>query len=202
MLKRSFDVSVALLLLFALAPIEVAVAVAVKVVSGSPVIYRAVRTGRGGETFTMYKFRTMTSSDSQGDVKLTPHGDSRVTSIGRFLRRFRLDELPQLWNVVKGDMSLVGPRPEDPRYVAHYKEQFQPLLKLRPGITGPATVAFRDEGLLLAQSDDPVDTYLNEILPKKLEIEFSYQQTRSFVTDLGLIARTVGSLWTKASIDR
>lgn len=188
-LKRCFDVIVSAALLLPLLPLMVVIAVLVRVLSGSPVLHRAVRSGRGGRPFIMYKFRTMPVG--AGDVGVTGPGDPRVTRVGRVLRHWRLDELPQLFNVLAGEMSLVGPRPEDPRFVAAYTEAQKQVLAVRPGITSPAAIRYRNESALL-----PPDPSLREahyakiVLPEKLALDLDYVRRRSFLTDLRILGQT------------
>jgi len=179
-----------------LAPLLLLATVAVKLSSPGPILFRQERVGRGGRRFLLLKFRSMRiGAESQGAL-VTGSGDARVTPVGRWLRRTKLDELPQLWNVVRGDMSLVGPRPEVPRYVAHYTAGQRRVLEVRPGITDPATLAFRNEEQLLGSV--PVDQresfYINEILPRKLEINLEYLAKDGVAQDLAVLLRTVAAL--------
>ncbi|HET7700139.1 MAG TPA: sugar transferase [Candidatus Limnocylindria bacterium] len=191
-MKRALDLALALPILVVSAPLIAALMVAVRLTSRGPALHRATRVGRTGAVFTMYKLRSMRADASTGSA-ITARGDQRVTGLGRALRRTRLDELPQLWNVIRGDMSLVGPRPEDPRVVAHYSEGERAVLTVRPGITGPAQLAFRDEDRML-DPRDPEGSYLREVLPRKLAIDQAYVRERSLAGDLAIIARTIASL--------
>jgi lipopolysaccharide/colanic/teichoic acid biosynthesis glycosyltransferase len=192
-LKRLMDVVGAAAGLLALAPVFLVVAVAIKLSDGGPVFYRANRVGRNGRPFQLYKFRSMrVGADRQGPG-ITVGGDARVTRVGRVLRRTKLDELPQLLNVLTGEMSLVGPRPEDARYVALYSEAQRRVLSVPPGITGAASLEYRDEESLLA-GPDWEQVYRNEVMPAKLRIELEYLEHRSSWSDLGLIVRTVAAL--------
>ena len=169
------------------------VAVLVKLDSPGPVLFRGERVGRNGERFRVYKFRTMVSDAARRGPGITTKGDPRVTRVGHFLRRTKLDELPQLVNVLRGDMSLVGPRPEDPRYVALYTAEQRRVLSVRPGITSPASVRFRhEEEMLPGEGWERV--YREEVLPAKLQIELEYLECRSVWRDLGVIAQTVLAL--------
>ncbi|MEJ2288799.1 MAG: sugar transferase, partial [Deinococcales bacterium] len=168
---------------------------AVAVSSPGPVLFRQERVGLGGRTFRMLKFRTMHVDAERAGGLLTVGADPRVTPVGAFLRRFKLDELPQLVNVVAGDMSLVGPRPEVPRYVARYDERQRRVLAVRPGITDPASVAYRNESELLAGASDPEATYLHDILPAKLEMNLAYLERRSLSADVGVILRTLARVF-------
>lgn len=187
-MKRAFDVLVAAAGLVATSPLWMIAAIAVKLSSPGPVLHKAVRVGMGGRPFTLYKFRSM-RTEATGPA-VTAGGDPRITALGRLLRRWKLDEIPQLFNVLVGDMSLVGPRPEDPKYVAGYTDEQRRVLDVRPGITGPAAIAYRDEESLLASSADPERLYVEEILPAKLELDLAYARETSFRKDLVVLLRT------------
>ena len=171
-------------------PVFLAAAVLVKLSGPGPVLYRQERVGRDFRPFQICKFRTMTNGAGAG-LPITVRGDRRVTPVGRLLRRTKLDELPQLINVLKGEMSLVGPRPEVPRYVAMFRKDYEAILLIRPGITDEASMAFRDEETILSQAADPQETYLRDILPRKIALGRHYVQTRTFRGDLAIIARTI-----------
>jgi lipopolysaccharide/colanic/teichoic acid biosynthesis glycosyltransferase len=193
MIQRAIEWFMSLVGLILLLPLFVVIALAVKACDGGPVFYLSKRVGKMGRLFDIYKFRTMvTDADGHGG-KVTVSGDPRVTPVGRVLRRYKLDEFPQLFNVLKGEMSLVGPRPEDPRYVVYYTEQQRKLLWCRPGITSPASVRYRNEENLLQGKDWERD-YTQNILPRKLDIELRYLPHRTLWTDLGIVMRT---LWGK-----
>jgi lipopolysaccharide/colanic/teichoic acid biosynthesis glycosyltransferase len=187
--KRALDLAICVPLLVVLAPLLAVLGAIVRATSPGPALHRARRVGRGGGEFTMYKLRTMRSDASSGPT-ITAPSDPRITSFGRALRRTRLDELPQLWNVVRGDMSLVGPRPEDPRFVARYSPEQRAVLDVRPGITGPAQLAFRDEQRLLTV-EGAEETYARDVLPAKLAIDLAYVRQPSLRRDLALLARTL-----------
>lgn len=189
---RFFDAAVSLGGLVILSPLLALLAVLVKASSRGPAFFCAERVGKEGHLFRLYKFRTMRQGSAEGRA-LTTRGDPRVTGVGRFLRRHRLDELPQLWNVLRGDMGLVGPRPEDPRYVARYTPEQRRVLTVRPGLTGAAALEYLDEESLLS-GPDWEDRYLGRILPEKLRIELDYLDRRSFASDLGVVARTAARL--------
>jgi len=192
MAKRALDILAATVGLVLLSPLMLAIAVVVRCNSPGPALFRQVRVTRGGRHFEMYKFRSMRHLPAGDGAQITAAGDKRITSAGRFLRRTKLDELPQLFNVLKGDMSLVGPRPEVPRYVAMYPERLRAvILSVRPGITDEASIAFRDESALLADAPDPERKYVDEILPAKLELYARYVHERSFFGDLRIIGRTL-----------
>jgi lipopolysaccharide/colanic/teichoic acid biosynthesis glycosyltransferase len=191
--SRFLDLFVAAIGLIVLLPLALVVAAVVKFSEGGPVLFKALRVGKGGKVFNIYKFRTMIPNANREGGGITTAQDSRVTTMGRFLRHWKIDELPQLINVIKGEMSLVGPRPEDPRYVAGYNDQQRSLLSIRPGITSPASLAYRNEAELLS-GEDWERRYLKEILPHKLALELEYQRTRSLRSDLSLIVRTLGGI--------
>ncbi len=192
--KRVLDVAASATGLVVLSPLLIGLTVAIKAHDGGPVLYASQRVGKDGRAFLLYKFRTMiVDSDKQGPG-ITTARDRRITKVGVWLRRFKLDELPQLWNVLKGEMSLVGPRPEDPRYVAHYTLEQRQVLVVRPGITGAASLAYRSEERLL-HGPDWETCYLNEIMPAKLALELDYLCRRTLWTDVGLIVRTFVALF-------
>ena len=192
--KRAFDLLGAGLALLLLAPLMVVVALWIKLDSPGPVFFRQQRVGRHGVPFLIHKFRTM-RADAEG-LPLTVGDDPRITRAGRFLRRTRLDELPQFIDVLQGTMSLVGPRPEVPRYVARYPPALRDrVLAVRPGLTDPASMAFIDEAALLAAAADPEREYVERILPAKLQRAAEYAETASLATDLAVLARTALALW-------
>ena len=191
--RRLLDVIAAAGGLIVLSPLFLLIAVLIKRDSPGPVFYRARRVGKDGHEFRLYKFRSMVAGADRQGPGITAAGDSRVTKVGRFLRRTKLDELPQLINVLTGDMSLVGPRPEDPRYVALYTKEQRQVLAVRPGITSAASLTYRDESALLS-GEDWERRYIQEIMPHKLAIELDYQARRTLASDLNLILRTVLAL--------
>lgn len=189
--KRLFDLCFSLCVLLLLAPVLVGVAFWIKLDSRGPVLFRQQRVGRQGRLFNILKFRTMRSGSKQGGPQITIGDDPRITRAGRFLRRYKLDELPQFVNVLLGEMSVVGPRPEVPTYIAHYPPTARELiLSIRPGITDLASIAFRDESALLASAKDPEACYVEEILPAKIEHCIEYVQRRSFKLDMLIVWRT------------
>ena len=195
MAKRLFDITLSLLALVLLCPLLLAVALWVRLDSQGPVLFRQQRVGRGGRPFAILKFRTMQVNAEAAGLQITVGQDPRITRAGRWLRRSKLDELPQLLNVLRGEMSMVGPRPEVPRYVALYPaDQRATVLSVRPGITDLASLAFRDESTLLARSADPERTYVEEILPIKLRHACDYVAQRSLWLDLRIIVRTALAL--------
>jgi lipopolysaccharide/colanic/teichoic acid biosynthesis glycosyltransferase len=195
MLKRTIDLIAALFGLLLLAPLFVLIALAIKLDSPGPVFYRQQRVGRHGRVFRIFKFRTMAAEQPAGAAQLTVAGDARITRVGAILRRTKLDELAQLIDVLRGTMSLVGPRPEVPRYVALYPDDLRrKVLSVRPGITDIASIEYRQEADLLARAADPEREYVEVVMPHKLRLAARYVDEASVVLDLRLILRTVGVL--------
>jgi len=191
MIKRFFDFSTSLLGLLFLAPIFAVIAVTIRRDSDGPVFYAGDRIGREAKLFKILKFRTMDETpEAHNGPRITAQDDARITRLGRFLRDSKLNELPQLYNVLKGDMSLVGPRPEDPSIVQKYTEEQREVLSVRPGITSLATVLFADEEKMLNTSD-VTKTYLRSILPEKLRLDLLYVRNKSFLLDLDILFRTM-----------
>ena len=191
--KRILDFGLAALLFIVLSPLLSVIALCVKLTSPGPILHRAGRIGLDGRLFQLLKFRTMVVNAAAIGPGITAAADPRVTPFGRLLRRTKLDELPQLWNVLRGEMSLVGPRPEDPRFVALYNAEQRIVLSVPPGITGEAQLAFRNEESMLA-GKDPEQAYLSELLPLKLRIDAEYVRTRSLGRDALILARTIVAL--------
>jgi lipopolysaccharide/colanic/teichoic acid biosynthesis glycosyltransferase len=187
--KRSFDLLVAGAALVALAPVLLAVAVAVRVGSPGPALFRQVRVGLGGRPFVLLKFRTMVVGAERMAANVSAEDDPRVTRVGAFLRRWYLDELPQLVNVVRGDMSLVGPRPETPEYVALMDAAERRVLTVRGGLAGPSTLAFMDEARLLAAADDAEQYYVTTLLHSRVREDLRYLELRSWRYDMCLLVR-------------
>jgi lipopolysaccharide/colanic/teichoic acid biosynthesis glycosyltransferase len=190
--RRCLDLAVAAVTLAILWPLMLLISVAIKAESRGPVLYRALRVGRDGRGIQVLKFRTMVEDAAGIGPAITARGDPRVTRIGRWLRLTKVDELPQLVNVIRGDMSLVGPRPEDPRYVSMYTPAQRRILDVRPGMTSPASIAYRDEESRLERGSLESD-YVEGHMPAKLAIDLRYLEQRTLTTDLGVILRT---LWT------
>ncbi|MBA1443575.1 MAG: sugar transferase [Gammaproteobacteria bacterium] len=191
MAKRLFDLLLTLPGLLLLLPLMAVIALWVRFDSPGPVLFRQQRVGRGGVSFALLKFRSMRVDAEKLGPKVTVGADPRITRSGQFLRKSKLDELPQLFNVVMGQMSLVGPRPEVPEYVAHYPPEIHDkVLSVPPGITGLASIEFRNENAMLEGADDPVATYLNEIMPIKLDYYVRYVEQRSLWLDVKIILRT------------
>ena len=190
-LKRAMDIVLSAGGIAVLSPVLLLIALAIVIDSRGGVFYRQVRVGRNGREFRIFKFRTMVSDADKRGLLITVGADSRITRVGKILRKTKLDELAQLFNVLKGDMSFVGPRPEVPRYVAMYTPAQRNVLLVRPGITDYASVAYRDENDLLAGADDPERVYIEEIMPAKLELNRQYLSQIGVLTDLKLIFSTV-----------
>lgn len=192
MAKRVFDLGVAAIALLLAAPLMLLIALAIRLDSPGPVFFRQERVGQGGRPFRIHKFRTMVADAPARGPALTVGDDARITRVGRFLRRSKLDELPQLFDVLAGHMSLVGPRPEVPQYVARYPAALrEQVLALKPGITDPVSLAFADESALLARAADPEREYVDVILPRKLSAAAAYAEHATLGTDLKVIARTL-----------
>lgn len=192
MIKRTFDLVASLVGLAVLSPLMAAIAILVRRDSEGPALFQQQRVGRQGQLFTLLKFRTMTVPGTDRGPLITSAGDSRVTKVGQVLRSTKLDELPQLINVVKGDMSIVGPRPEVPEYVDLWPEdERQVILTVRPGITDPATVWLRHEEQILAEQSDPEQFYRETLLPQKARDYRAYVESRNNLGDFAIIARTL-----------
>lgn len=191
--RRWLDVAASLVGLAVLSPLFLMIGLWIKLDSPGPIFYRATRVGRNGRLFRLYKFRSMVAGADKRGPGITATGDARVTRAGRFLRRNKLDELPQLINVLQGEMSLVGPRPEDPRYVALYTPEQRQVLAVRPGITSAASLAYRHEEQLLA-GEDWESVYREQVLPAKLAIDLDYLERRTLARDLKLILQTVAAV--------
>ncbi|GAA4232317.1 sugar transferase [Postechiella marina] len=190
-MKRLFDFSLALLGLIITAPILILIAVIIKIDSAGPVLFIQNRVGKSNKDFNIFKFRTMHTKSQDKGLLTIGNRDSRVTSVGYFLRRYKIDEFPQLLNVLIGDMSFVGPRPELRYYVNFYKEDDFVIFKVRPGITGLASLEYRNEVELLKKADKPEEFYINTIIPDKLAYNKTYIKKKSFIFDLKLIFKTV-----------
>jgi len=194
-MKRVFDIVAALLGLLILSPFAVVIALLIKLDSSGPVFFRQERMGRGFRPFFIYKFRTMLQDAPLNGSGVTFAGDPRITLVGRFLRKTKIDELPQLINVVRGEMSLVGPRPEVRQYVELLREEYEEILKIRPGITDLASLEYRDEEAVLGQSENPEAHYLRWVLPDKIRLAKEYMRRSSFFFDLALILKTLPKLF-------
>ena len=188
--KRTLDLLASVCGLIVLSPLLLLVAVAVKLDSPGPVLFVQQRVGRNFRNFGILKFRTMVTDAEQRGGQITFGADPRITRVGRILRKTKFDELPQLWNVVRGQMSLVGPRPEVPRYVEMYRDQYAYVLSVRPGLTDLASVKYRDEAEQLAGSADPAKEYAERILPDKIALARQYIGTATLTGDLGILLKT------------
>jgi lipopolysaccharide/colanic/teichoic acid biosynthesis glycosyltransferase len=194
--KRLYDVFFSFCGLLLLCPLFIVIGALVKLADGGDIFYRQVRVGRGGREFLICKFRTMLSATGEAGPLVTKNGDARITRIGRILRKTKLDELPQLWNVLKGEMSLVGPRPEVPRYVRHYTPEQRAVLRFKPGITDLASLCFRNEEALLRNADDLEEFYLRHCLPRKLLLNRDYAGRANLFSDTWIILQTICPYWT------
>lgn len=191
MSKRLFDATVSALLLIVSLPLWPLIAAAIRLTSRGPVLYRATRVGKNGEEFPLLKFRSMRATAVGNGPRVTAALDPRITMVGRWLRRWKLDELPQLINVLRGEMSVVGPRPEDPHYVAHYTDEQRLVLSVRPGLTSPAVLLYPREEVLLTPSCEVDSLYVTEILPAKLALDLHYVRSHSLWGDVSILARTL-----------
>lgn len=188
--KRVFDLIVSLFAIIVLFPVLLGIAIWIKLSSNGPVLYVQKRVGKDFKEFNMYKFRSMVVGAEQIGPSVTSGDDPRITKIGKILRKTKIDELPQLFNVLKGDMSLVGPRPEIMKFVLKQKDAYKKVLSVRPGITDSAAIAFRNEESVMRQYEDKEKAYVEIILPKKITLYYQYIDTLSFITDIKLIVQT------------
>ena len=190
MLKRIFDIISSLFGLILLLPFMIIIAILIKLDSKGPIFFKQVRVTKNGREFKIFKYRTMrVGSDKYSQI--TVGKDSRITKVGDFLRKYKLDEIPQLINVLIGDMSLVGPRPEVPKYVALYTEEQREILKVRAGITDYASIEFSNENDILANETDPEKAYIEKIMPRKIELNKKYLSEISIMTDIKIILLTI-----------
>ena len=190
MLKRIFDITLSLFGLIILLPFMLIIAILIRIDSKGPVFFKQIRVTKNGKEFKIFKYRTMrVGSDKYSQI--TVGKDGRITKIGSFLRKYKLDEIPQLINVLIGDMSLVGPRPEVPKYVALYTDEQKEILKVRAGITDYASIEFSDENDLLASEEEPEKAYIEKIMPKKIELNKKYLSEVSILTDIKIILLTI-----------
>lgn len=194
-MKRLFDIFFSFIGLLILLPLFVIVAILIKIDSSGSVFFIQERIGKNFKPFNLYKFRTMIVDASQKGFSITAGGDSRITKIGRFLRKTKIDELPQLINVLKGEMSFVGPRPEMQKYVEIFKEEYKEILKVKPGITDTASLNYRDEESVLKDKENPEEYYINVLLPEKIKLSKEYIKSASLTFDLKLIFLTLFKLF-------
>ncbi len=195
MIKRLFDIIFSILGILILSPFLILISILVLVTSAGGAFYKQVRVGKNGKEFKLFKFRTMrTGADKAGALTIGMR-DSRITSIGYYLRRYKLDELPQLFNVLMGDMSFVGPRPEVPKYVAMYTAEQRVVLTVKPGITDYASIVYSEENALLASAENPEELYINKVMPAKLKLNMRYIQDMGIGTDMGIILKTIGKIF-------
>ncbi len=189
--KRFFDIISSFVGLVLLSPILVVIALIILITDGKPIIFKQIRIGKGRKPFTIYKFRTMRQEKG---LSITKKDDPRITPIGRFLRKYKLDELPQLWNVLKGDMSVVGPRPEVPEYVKYFPKEMEGVLSVRPGLTDLASLVFINEEEVLARFPEPHKAYVSYVLPRKLKLNMIYIRNRNMCLDMWIIFKTLKRL--------
>ena len=189
--KRVFDLIVALLGIIILFPILLLVSIWIKVSSKGPLFYAQKRVGKDFKDFYIYKFRSMVVDADKIGPSVTSEDDPRITKVGKFIRKTKIDELPQLFNVIRGEMSLVGPRPEVMKFVAKNRDAYEKVLSVRPGITDNAAIEFRDEETLMNQYEDKEKAYLEYILPKKIKLYYNYIDNITFLNDIKLILKTL-----------
>lgn len=190
-MKRLFDIFFSLIGLVICFPLFIVISILIKLDSKGPVFFIQERIGRNLKPFKVYKFRTMKHATTEKGPRITVASDKRITRIGKFLRKYKIDELPQLFNVLKGEMSFVGPRPEVKEYVKLYKSEYEKLLKMRPGITDPASIVYSDEEVLLSLTESWEEEYKKRILPEKIALSLSYAENHNIITDLKLIIKTI-----------
>jgi len=195
MMKRTFDALMSFLGLVLLSPFLLPVAILIKLDSPGPVLFRQQRIGKGFRPFFICKFRTMLQDPCGPGRLITVGDDPRITRVGRWLRKTKIDELPQLFNVLKGEMSFVGPRPEVPKYVQVFHRDYEDILRVRPGITDLASLKYRDEAYLLQKAENPEEEYVSHVLPDKIKLAKDYVQRSSLLFDIGLILKTTFKLF-------
>lgn len=190
MLKRLFDFFFALSCLLLFLPFFILTGIIIRLTSGGGIIYRQKRVGKNNRDFTIYKFRTMKTGSDRSGLLTIGENDTRITATGRYLRKYKLDELPQLFNILKGDMSFVGPRPEVRRYVEMYSETQKRVLSVKPGLTDMASLKYYDENLILGNEKDPEQVYIEKIMPEKLDLNLEYLEKRSLCSDVMVLFKT------------
>ncbi|OGV34328.1 MAG: hypothetical protein A2020_04595 [Lentisphaerae bacterium GWF2_45_14] len=193
-IKRPFDLLFSLTALLLLSPVLVIVGILVKATSQGPVFFRQERAGKNGKYFRIFKFRSMAVDPDAEKKGFEPGSKMRVTPLGRILRKTKLDEFPQFFNVIKGEMSIVGPRPEVRKYVEAYPERWAKVLSISPGITDPGSIEFRNEEDILSASSAPEREYIENLLPQKLDLYEKYAQSISFLSDIRIIVRTMAAV--------
>jgi len=198
MIKRLFDIVSSVLGMIILFPLFLVIVILIFMDSPGEIFFRQIRIARGGGEFILYKFRTMFRDADKKGLLTVGMKDNRVTKIGYTLRKYKLDELPQLWNVFIGDMSIVGPRPEVPRYVAKYNQQQLKVISVKPGLTDYASIEYSNENEILAKSPNPEETYINVIMPAKLKLNEKYIDEMGPVTDLKIIFKTIRKILVRA----
>jgi lipopolysaccharide/colanic/teichoic acid biosynthesis glycosyltransferase len=194
-MKRLFDVAIALFLLILALPLFVFMTMWVMIDDGAPVFFSQTRVGKNQVNFRLHKFRTMKRASEQSGQLTVGSRDKRITASGYYLRKYKIDELPQLWNVLKGDMSLVGPRPEVPKYVSLYTNEQKRVLSVKPGITDHASLLFFDESELLANSKNPEEVYVQQIMPQKLGLNLEYIDNQTLKGDFSIIIKTISRIF-------
>lgn len=195
MAKRLFDIIFSILGILLLSPFLIIISILVLLTSAGGIFYRQARVGKNGKEFKLYKFRTMrTGADKSGSLTVGMR-DSRITALGFYLRKYKLDELPQLFNILIGEMSFVGPRPEVPKYVALYDAEQKEVLKVKPGITDYASIVYSEENELLANTENPEELYIKRIMPAKLKLNMRYIHEMSLATDVKVILRTIRKIF-------
>ena len=190
-LKRIFDIVFSVLFIIIFSPLYIVLTLAVAIDSGFPVIYKQKRITTNGKEFYVFKYRTMVKNADKIGSLVTVDNDPRITRVGKFLRKFRLDELPQIFNILGGSMTFVGTRPEVEKYVSKYTDEMIATLLLPAGVTSPASILFKDEAVLLDASNNPDETYINEILPQKMKHNLEYISTFSIINDIKIIFKTI-----------
>ena len=190
MLKRTFDLFFSLFGIIFFFPIFLLISILIKLDSKGEIIFKQTRVTKDGKEFKIYKFRTM-MKETEGNKQITVGKDNRITKVGSFLRKTKLDELPQLFNIIKGEMSFVGPRPEVPKYVAYYTDEQKEILKVRAGITDYASIYFSNESEILGQQNDPEKYYIEEIMPHKIKLNKKYINNMGIITDIKIIILTI-----------
>ncbi len=197
MIKRFFDILLSLCVIIVGLPLAAVIAVLIVVDSKGPVFYRQVRVGRNNKDFRLLKFRTMRTGADKSGLLTVGNDDNRITGVGKFLRKYKIDEFPQFVNILVGDMSIVGPRPEVRKYVDMYSERQMRVLSVRPGLTDYASIKYVDENALLSASGDPESTYVNKIMPDKLELNLKYIDNLSILEDVKIIFQTIIAIFKK-----